>query len=133
VINAYVVGASELVGRARVNEARRPQVSLTLAILSAGALLIVPLAIGWVSIADALRLPTALYVTVYLGCTASAARLFRGTLRILAVAACVAITAILLLLTWATVLSGVVLAAAVVPSSRKRCTSRHSSKGFTKP
>jgi hypothetical protein len=55
---------------------------------------------GLVSTAQLVALPTTLFLTVYLGCTASAARLFTGRLRVVAVLSCGAVGAVLVFAGW---------------------------------
>ncbi len=88
-------------------------------IAAAGLLLIGLYALGLVSIAALVALPTTMFLVVYLTCTASAARILTGPARIAAVPALLAVTAVLAFCGWALIAAAVVagLAAFLAPAS----------------
>jgi amino acid efflux transporter len=105
--NAYIAGAGELArllvpataGRARL---------VPSAIATVGGPLLAANAAGALDVARLVSLPTTLFVTVYLGCTAAAVRLLGGTQRVVAVLACVAVAVVLGFCGWALVPAGLV-------------------------
>jgi amino acid efflux transporter len=128
--NAYLTGAAALAAdlrtrRATTGPAGRPGPRgrrLQLGIAATGVLLLGGAATGLVSTAQLVALPTTLFLTVYLGCTASAARLFAGRLRVVAVLACGTVGIVLVFAGWTLVAALlVVLAGAANPRlSRSR-------------
>jgi amino acid efflux transporter len=118
--NAYLTGAAALAANlraeARAAEARaagirasgssggRPATTsgrgLQLGIAGTGVLLLAGAATGLVSTTQLVALPTTLFLTVYLGCTVSAARLFTGRLRLVAVLSAAAVAVILAFAGW---------------------------------
>ncbi|PZS19816.1 MAG: amino acid transporter [Pseudonocardiales bacterium] len=125
--NAYLAGAAALASRLR---AERPPVTATpvattgrtpwwlqLGVAAAGVLLLGGVALGAVTTVQLVVLPTTLFLTVYLGCTASAARILRGRVRFAAAAACAAVLSVLAFSGWALV---VPLAIVVVTCSPRR-------------
>jgi amino acid efflux transporter len=74
--------------------------ALQLGIAGTGVLMLAGAATGLVSTAQLVALPTTLFLTVYLGCTVSAARLFTGRLRLVAVLSAAAVAGILAFAGW---------------------------------
>jgi amino acid efflux transporter len=121
--NAYLSGATEMIqqltrggraGRTRQSRHRAgPTLSLTgpshtaparpflLVIAAAGLLLIGLYALGLVSAAALVALPTTMFLVVYLTCTASATRILTGAARVAAVGALLAVAAVLAFCGWA--------------------------------
>jgi amino acid efflux transporter len=108
--NAYIAGAGALLRELRPTASTG---RLQIAILLAGVLLLGAVAGGVVSTAQLVALPTTLFLTVYLGCTVSAARLLTGRVRLAAAVAAVAVVATMSFSGWALVLPVVV--AIVIP------------------
>ncbi|HEY1639900.1 MAG TPA: amino acid permease [Streptosporangiaceae bacterium] len=90
-----------------------------LVIAAAGLLLIGLYALGLVSTAALVALPTTMFLVVYVTCTASAARILTGPARIAAVPALLAVLAVLAFCGWALIAAAVVagLAALTAPAS----------------
>jgi len=104
-VNAYVTGAVELT-RSRgagtgAEPARRPAPGLLTAIALSGLALISLYGLGLASPAALVALPTTLFLVVYLGCMASAARVLRGPARWAAAPAAVVVAVILAYCGWA--------------------------------
>ncbi|MFE9386697.1 amino acid permease [Streptomyces sp. NPDC007025] len=92
-------GPSTLSGKSRaVRQERHGSVRIVVAIAAVSALLLGLVGAGAVTTAQLVGLPTTLFLAVYLGCMASAARLLTGALRL---AAGTAFGVVLLLLTLA--------------------------------
>jgi amino acid efflux transporter len=100
--NAYLTGAAALAAnlRAERRSAGSPGRGLQLGIAGAGVLLLAAAATGVVSTTELVALPTTLFLTVYLGCTVSAVRLFTGRLRLVAVLSAAAVAGILVFAGW---------------------------------
>ncbi len=90
--NAYLTGAAALAQQLRPGS--RPR-TLQLAVTVAGVAILGVVGAGWISLPQLIAVPTALFVTVYLLCTGSAARILHGPVRIAAGVAC-ALTAVVL-------------------------------------
>lgn len=96
--NAYLSGAVSLAAElrpaagARTGSAAR---RLQLAVAATGVVLLGAVATGAVSTTTLVALPTTLFLTVYLGCTAAAARILPGRTRVVAVLACLAVAGVL--------------------------------------
>lgn len=80
--NAYLSGASMVVAdlRASTDSGR----TIQLGIAGVGALLLTGVATGLLDLNQLVALPTALFLTVYLGCTVAASRLLTGRIRVVA-------------------------------------------------
>jgi amino acid efflux transporter len=117
-VNAYLGGASALAGvRWRVQVA----VALVSVVVLGGV------AAGLVSYERLVVVPTTLFVTVYLGCTAAAVRLLRGPVRVAAGVAFVVVAGVLVFCGWALVVAvGVAGASAVGRGSVLRVARVHS-------
>ncbi|HWM59761.1 MAG TPA: amino acid permease [Pseudonocardia sp.] len=124
--NAYLSGAAELADRLRVAGRRRtgPDRRLQLAIAGVGLLVLGLAGSGAISLNLLVALPTSMFVAVYAVCTAAAARLLRGTVRVLAGIACAVVVGILGFSGWALLAVAAVAAAATLvphrPSHRAR-------------
>ena len=93
-INAYLTGGAALAAHLRGQaEGRSPL--LFAAIAAAGVVELSAEAFGGLDTAHMVTLPTSLFLTVYIGSMASAARLLRGALRGVAALACAASVAVL--------------------------------------
>ena len=90
--NAYLTGAAALARQLRPGS--RPR-ALQLAVAVSGVAILGVVGAGWISLAQLVAVPTALFLIVYLFCTASAARILRGPVRIAAAVAC-AVTVVIL-------------------------------------
>lgn len=116
--NAYINGAaamaSALIQRRTGTGTRadRPATALLAVIAASGLLLITLYGFGLVSPASMVALPTALFLSVYLGCMAAAARLLRGPARWAALPAGSAVLIMLGYCGWALAVPGIVAAAA---------------------
>ncbi|MEU3189088.1 APC family permease [Streptomyces sp. NPDC006992] len=129
--NAYLTGAAAMAAALVRDAARGPStlfgkspadrrerhgsVRIVVAIAAVSALLLGLVGAGAVTTAQLVGLPTTLFLAVYLGCMASAARLLTGALRLAAGTACVVVL-LLLALAGRPVL--VALAVALVAGSR---------------
>jgi amino acid efflux transporter len=103
--NAYLSGAAALVAELRTarpaGASARPSRGLQLAIAVTGVLVLGGQATGLVSTAQLVAVPTTLFLTVYLGCTAAATRILAGGLRTLAAVSCGAVLVVLSFSGWA--------------------------------
>lgn len=80
--NAYINGATAMAGSLTRRESRGGPARLFLAVIAAAGLLLITLyGLGVVSPASLVAVPTAFFLTVYLGCMLSALRLLRGPAR----------------------------------------------------
>ncbi|SDO43692.1 APC family permease [Lentzea jiangxiensis] len=96
-INAYVSGAANLARTLTKphDDADTPPRWLNLAILASGVVLIGLLAGGVLELESLVTVPSALFLVVYLGCTAAAWRLLDGGVRVAAAAAFVVVLVVL--------------------------------------
>jgi len=122
---AYISGAAAIAGQLApaVPGSRRPAPMLWLltAIAAAGLLLITAYGLRIVAAAGLVAVPTALFLTVYLGAMATAARLLRGPARLAALPGALAVTVMLGFCGWAlAVPAAVALAAAWRPRATAR-------------
>jgi amino acid efflux transporter len=103
--NAYINGAAAMAGQLvrAVPGGRRgaPMARLLAAIAVAGLLLMILYALRIVSTTTLVAVPTVLFLTVYLGAMAAAARLLRGPARLAALPAGLAVTVMLGFCGWA--------------------------------
>jgi len=115
-VNAYISGAAAIAGQLApaVPGSRRPapMVWLLAAIAAAGLLLITAYGLRIVAAAELVAVPTALFLTVYLGAMAAAARLLRGAARLAALPGALAVTVMLGFCGWALAIPAVVALAA---------------------
>jgi amino acid efflux transporter len=97
--NAYISGAAatagQLVRSASASGRPAPKLWLLAAIAAAGLALISSYGLGIIGIAGLVAVPTALFLTVYLGAMIAAARMLRGRVRLAALPAAVAVTVML--------------------------------------
>jgi amino acid efflux transporter len=110
--NAYISGAASIAGQlAQAAGGRRrpaPTRQLLTAIAVTGLLLIVLYGLRIVGAAALVAVPTALFLTVYLGAMAAAVRLLRGPARLAAVPGALAVTAMLGFCGWALALPAII-------------------------
>ncbi len=103
--NAYIGGAAAIAGQlAQATGGRRrsaPMRQLLAAIAVAGLLLIILYGLRIVGAAALVAVPTALFLTVYLGAMAAAMRVLRGAPRVAAVPGALAVTVMLGFCGWA--------------------------------
>ncbi|MGX7677365.1 APC family permease [Jatrophihabitans sp. DSM 45814] len=122
--NAYLSGAAELAAELRAHRdpgLPRPNAyRLQLSILVVGLAVLAMTGAGVVSTSELVALPTSLFLTVYLGCTAAATRICAGATRIAAIISCVAVAAVLCFGGWTLA----VVAAIIVTAGRGRRTGR---------
>ena len=119
-VNAYVTGATEMAveltrpeaARPAAGAATRPAPRFLAAIAASGFALISLYGLGLVSPAALVAIPTTLFLVVYLGCMASAARVLRGPAR-LAAAPAAAIVAVVLAFCGLALLAALALVLAV--------------------
>jgi amino acid efflux transporter len=113
--NAYINGAAAMAGQlARPASGRRgrgPVLRLLAAITATGLLLIILYGLRIVSTAALVAVPTALFLAVYLGAMASAARVLRGPVRFAALPAALAVAAMLAFCGWALAIPAAVVLA----------------------
>jgi amino acid efflux transporter len=103
--NAYINGAAAMAGQlahaAPGSRGSGPVLRLLAAITATGLLLIILYGLRIVSTAALVAVPTALFLAVYLGAMAAAARVLRGPVRLAALPAALAVTAMLGFCSWA--------------------------------
>jgi amino acid efflux transporter len=118
--NAYLSGAAALAAELRARRGPAPtgrtSRGLRLGVFGAGTLLLGASAGGLVSTAQLVALPTTLFLTVYLGCTAAATRLLAGRTRVAAGVSYVAVAVVLAFAGWALV--GAVIVVVLGASTR---------------
>ena len=121
--NAYLSGAAALVAELRTaragGTAARASRGLQLAIAVTGVLVLGGQASGLVSTAQLVAVPTTLFLTVYLGCTAAATRILAGRMRTIAAISCAAVLVVLSFSGWVLVIALAVVAAALYERPRK--------------
>jgi amino acid efflux transporter len=116
--NAYLSGAAVMARNLTARStgttaaAGRPSKSMYLAIAVAGLLIIGLNSVHLLSTAQLVTIPTALFVTVYLGCTGSAVRVLSGWSRAAAWPALAAVIVVLAFSGWAAVMALAIAAAA---------------------
>ncbi|MGP4018054.1 amino acid permease [Saccharopolyspora sp. 5N708] len=99
--NAYLSGAAALAAELRMSRvAPGASRGLQLAIAGAGVLLLGAAAAGVVNTAQLVAIPTTLFLTVYLGCTAAGVRILSGPMRIASAVACLAVLGVLAFSGW---------------------------------
>jgi len=109
----------------------RPSPVLLIAIAATGLLVIAAASAHLVSTTQLVTVPTALFLTVYLGCTAAASRVLRGPARVAAAGALVAVSTIMVFSGWAAVLAILTAGTAAAryrrpaPSAPIRAARRH--------
>ncbi|HVV24822.1 MAG TPA: APC family permease [Pseudonocardiaceae bacterium] len=109
--NAYINGATAM-------SRRRPHVWIVLA----GVVLLGGVASGVVTTAQLVAVPTTLFLTVYLGCTAAAVRVLSGRVRVAAGVACAVVLGVLVFCGWGLLVAFVIAATAVVGRKLRRST-----------
>jgi amino acid efflux transporter len=121
--NAYFTGALALAAdlrRERTGREPGRSVLLQLSIGVAGIVMLGSVATGLVSTAQLVAIPTALFLTVYLGCTAAATRVLTGRVRIAAAVALLAVAGVLAFSGCALIGAALVGALGVIATSRSR-------------
>ena len=96
----------------------RPSPVLLIGIAATGLLVIAAASAHLVSTTQLVTVPTALFLTVYLGCTAAASRVLRGPARVAAAGALAAVAVIMVFSGWAAVLA--VLTAGIAAALYRR-------------
>jgi amino acid efflux transporter len=123
-INAYISGAAAMAGQlAHTVPGRRaaPRLRLLAAVAAAGLLLITLYGLRIVGAAALVAVPTALFLTVYLGAMAAAARVLRGPARLAALPGALAVAIMLGFCGWALAMpAAVALAVAWRPRAGAR-------------
>ena len=124
-INAYISGAAAVAGQlAHTVPSRRrgaPRLRLLAAVAAAGLLLITLYGLRIVGAAALVAVPTALFLTVYLGAMAAAARVLRGPARLAALPGALAVAVMLGFCGWALAMpAAVALAVAWRPRAGAR-------------
>jgi len=121
--NAYINGAASMAGQlAPGRRGHGPVFRLLAAITATGLLLIILYGLQIVSTAALVAVPTALFLTVYLGAMAAAARVLHGPVRLAALPAALAVTAMLGFCGWAlAVPAAVTLAVSWRARARTHC------------
>ena len=114
-VNAYLSGAAVMARSLTARAGRdgagqsagggRPSPVLLIAIAATGLLVIAAASAHLVSTTQLVTVPTALFLTVYLGCTAAASRVLRGPARLAAAGALAAVAVIMVFSGWAAVLA----------------------------
>ena len=120
-VNAYLSGAAVMARSLTVRAGRdgagksgagpqsagggRPSPVLLIGIAATGLLVIAAASAHLVSTTQLVTVPTALFLTVYLGCTAAASRVLRGPARVAAAGALAAVAVIMVFSGWAAVLA----------------------------
>jgi amino acid efflux transporter len=102
--NAYLTGAAALAAALRKvpdGPAERGSLRLQIGTGAVGLLILGGVATGLLSTAQLVALPTALFLTVYLGCTAAATVILTGRTRVIAALTFVAVAVILCFTGWA--------------------------------
>jgi amino acid efflux transporter len=114
--NAYLSGAAamagQLAGTAAGGHGAAPRLRLLAAIAATGLLLIIMYGLRLVSTAALVTVPTALFLTVYLGAMTAAARVLPGRARLAARPAALAVTVMLGFCGWALAIPAAVALAA---------------------
>jgi len=121
--NAYINGAASMAGQlAPGRRGHGPVFRLLAAITATGLLLIILYGLQIVSTAALVAVPTALFLAVYLGAMAAAARVLHGPVRLATLPAALAVTAMLGFCGWAlAVPAAVTLAVSWRARARTRC------------
>ncbi len=104
-VNAYISGAAAMAGQLACatpgSRSSAPMRRLLTAIAAAGLLLITGFGLRIVGAAALVAVPTALFLSVYLGAMAAAARVLRGPVRLAALPGALAVTVMLGFCGWA--------------------------------
>ena len=113
--NAYLAGAAELAAALRGRAGRGHGLQLGIGVV--GLLMLGSAALGWTDTAALVTIPTTLFLLVYLGCTAAAARILSGGARVAAVISCVAVGGVLLFAGWTLLAGAAIIAIALTRRS----------------
>src|SRR5262245_18872220 len=124
--NAYINGAASMAGQlAPGRRGHGPVFRLLAAITATGLLLIILYGLRIVSTAALVAVPTALFLAVYLGAMAAATRVLHGPVRLSALPAALAVTAMLGFCGWAlAVPAAITLAVSWRARARTHCAPR---------
>ncbi|MEY2849475.1 MAG: hypothetical protein RI885_2142, partial [Actinomycetota bacterium] len=120
--NAYITGGAALAStllapRSTTDTSRRPvHRRIPQAIALAGVLLLGGLWLDVLSFVTVIAIPTTFFLAVYVAATGAAARTFSGPIRLVAMIACAASTAVLLFVGWTIALPAAIV---VVMSARR--------------
>jgi amino acid efflux transporter len=113
--NAYLTGAGQMITQLTAGRrAARSSRPFLLLIAAAGLTLIGLYALHIVSTAGMVALPVTMFLCVYLGCTASAARILTGPARVAAIPAVLAVAGMMAWCGWALAAAAAVAAAAAL-------------------
>jgi amino acid efflux transporter len=120
--NAYLTGATTMAaalvtGRRSGSREWRGPSAIVAAIAAAGAVLLGLVGAGVVTTTQIVAIPTTLFLVVYLGCMAAAARILTGVVRLAAGTACVVVCFLLAYAGWAALVAAAV---ALVAGARAR-------------
>ena len=117
--NAYLAGAAELAASLRGRAGRGSGLQLGIGVV--GLLVLGSAALGWTDTTALVTVPTTLFLLVYLGCTAAAARILTGGVRVAAVVSCLAVGGVLLFSGWSLLIGAAIIALALTrrPSVRR--------------
>jgi amino acid efflux transporter len=141
--NAYLSGAAVMArsltarpeqdgdGAAAGGAGGRSSRGLLVAIAAAGLLIIAAESAHLVSTAELVTIPTALFLAVYVGCTASASRVLHGPARVAAAGALAAVAVIMVFSGWAAVLA--VLTAGTAAALYRRRPDESTGRGDVVP
>jgi amino acid efflux transporter len=141
-VNAYLSGAAVMARSLTARAGRdgagsqsaaggRPSPVLLIAIAATGLLVIAAASAHLVSTTQLVTVPTALFLTVYLGCTAAASRVLRGPARVAAAGALAAVAVIMVFSGWAAVLA--VLTAGTAAALYRRRPDESTGRGDVVP
>ena len=140
-VNAYLSGAAVMARSLTARAGRdgagqsagggRPSPVLLIAIAATGLLVIAAASAHLVTTTQLVTVPTALFLTVYLGCTAAASRVLRGPARVAAAGALAAVAVIMVFSGWAAVLA--VLTAGTAAALYRRRPDESTGRGGVVP
>ncbi|KDN80751.1 hypothetical protein [Kitasatospora cheerisanensis] len=119
--NTYLTGAAELTEALlppRPNPGRRGSYAVVATTAVTGAPLILLVGSGALTTSQLVAVPTALFLTVYLACTAAAIRVLDGPARLAAAVCCPAVLALLLGTGWPVLAAAAVALAAAFLGQR---------------
>lgn len=121
--SAYLAGAIELAASSRINKPRHGSYRLRLLIGIVGVAVLAAAATGLVSTAQLVAIPTTLFLTVYLGSTAAAIRVFRRGTRLVAAVSCCVVAGVLAFAGWSIIIAALL----VFAGARARPRDTHTS------
>ena len=124
--NAYLTGGAAL-ARDLGTRWFRP------AIVAASVVILILIGAGVLPVAAAISVATSFFLLVYLGCMVSAARLLRGRVRAVALAAAGAVVAVLAFGGWAVLPAAALTAAVLLRRGRVRSAERDADRSLRRP